>query len=128
MIKLKFLKRKNPRDLTAPEKYYAAAVTDGSTDLKELAEMVASQSTVSPADCYAVLTALESNVIRELRQGRIVKLGELGSYRLSVASEGRDTVDEVSTTMVKRTKILFRPGKGLRNMLKTLDFKKVQIA
>ena len=128
MIKLKFLKRKNPRDLNAPEKYYAAAVTAGSTDLNELADMVASQSTVSKADCYAVLTALESNVIRELRQGRMVKLGELGSYRLSIASEGRDTIDEVNTSMVKKAKILFRPGKGLRNMLKTLDFKKAKVA
>jgi hypothetical protein len=55
MIKLKFLKRKNPNDLSAPEKYYAAVISEGSINLKRLAEKIAYQSTLTPGDCYNVL-------------------------------------------------------------------------
>ena len=55
------------------------------------------QSTVSPTDCHAVSMALEGNVIRELRKGKIVRMGELGSYRLSVHAEGKETPEEVNT-------------------------------
>jgi len=125
-VKIKPVQRRNPSDDTAPRKYYATAVADGSTELSELAEMIASQSTVSPADCYAVLTALESNVIKELRNGRIVKIGTLGTYRVSISSEGKDTIEEVNASTVKKSKVLYRPGKGIRNMLKNLEFQKSQ--
>ena len=39
-IKFKTQSRKNPQDLTAPEKYYAAAVADGNVDLDRLAELI----------------------------------------------------------------------------------------
>ena len=128
MIKLKFLKRKNPNDLTAPEKYYAAAVSEGSINLNRLAEKIAYQSTLTPGDCYNVLSALEKNIIEELNDGRIVRLGELGTFRLSVSSEGSDTLENTHSGMVKKARILFRPAKGLRKMLRNLDFRKVQAA
>ena len=128
MIQLKFLKRKNPNDLSAPEKYYAAAISEGSIDLKRLAEKIAYQSTLTPGDCYNVLSALEKNIIEELSDGRIVRLGDLGTFRLSVSSEGSDTLENAHSGMVKKARILFRPAKGLRNMLKNLNYKKVKAA
>jgi len=126
MINLKSVQRRNPSDPTAQKKYYATVISDGSTKLKELAEMVALQTTVSPTDCHAVLMALEGNVIRELQKGKIVRLGELGSYRLSVHSDGKDTPEDVNVDAVKKTRIIFRPGEGMSDMLKTLKFKKTQ--
>jgi len=127
MINLKFFKRKNPRDLNAPEKFYAGVVSDGSIDMKKLAERIAYQSTLTPGDCYNVLSALEKNVIDELKEGRIVRLGELGSLRLSVSSGGSDTFDEAHSGLVKKTRILYRPGLELRTMLKSLKFKKLSL-
>ena len=84
--------------------------------------MVASQSTVSRADCYAVLIALESNIIRMLRVSKIVRLGNLGSFQIAVKSEGKDTSEEVTANAVKGSRIKFRSGKAFRQMLKTLEF------
>ncbi len=125
-LKIKSLQRVNPRDLAAPRKYYATAIADGSTDLEELAEMVASQSTVSRADCYAVLIALEDNIVNMLRASKIVRLGNLGSFQISIKSEGKDTSEEVTAAAVKGSRIKFRPGKAFRRMLKTLEFSKVK--
>jgi len=125
-IKFKTIERVNPRDVAAVKKHYASVVTDGSTNLEDLAEIVATQCTVSPADCYAVLIALESNIIRELKNGRIVHLGKLGSYRISVSSDGKATSEEVLQSTIKKARVLFRPGLGLRQMLKNLSYKKTQ--
>jgi len=126
MISFKSIERVNPQDLAAPKKHYAKAVVEGSTDLKELADIVATQCTVSPADCYAVLIALEGNIIRELKNGRIVHLGELGSYRVSLNAEGMELADNVVQSTIKKARVLFRPGKGIRTMLRNLEYKKTQ--
>ncbi|WP_247653606.1 hypothetical protein [Flavobacterium sp. CS20] len=61
----------------------------------------------------------------ELSQGHIVYLGDLGSFRVSLSSEGFDLEEDVSSNAIKDSKILFRPGKRFRDLLKTLEFKKV---
>ena len=123
-IKFKTQSRKNPQDLTAPEKFYAAAVADGNVDLDRLAELISYQCTVTETDCYAVLMALEHNIIGELKQGRIVKLGRLGNFQVGISSTGSDTAAEVSATAIKKSRILFRPGKKMRTMLDGVSFKK----
>lgn len=123
-IKYKVLPRKNPRDISAPEKFYAAAIADGDVDLDRLAELISYQCTVTATDCYAVLHSLEHNIIGELEQGRIVKLGRLGNFQVGISSEGKDSENEVTTTQIVKSRILFRPGKRLRAMLNGLTYKK----
>ena len=123
-ILYKVLPKKNPQDLLAPEKYYATAIADGVVDLDLLAELIADQCTVTEADCYAVLISLEKNIIRELGQGRIVKVGRLGNFKVGLSSEGMATADDVSSSSIKKTKILFRPGKRMRRLLVDTTFRK----
>ena len=123
-IKYKVLPRKNPQDISAPEKFYAAAIADGDVDLDRLAELISYQCTVTETDCYAVLLSLEHNIIGELGQGRIVKLGRLGNFQVGLSSTGSDTAGDVSATSITKSRILFRPGKKLRMMLDSVTFKK----
>ena len=123
-VKYNVLPRKNPRDLLAPEKFYAAAKADGDVDLDRLAELISYQCTVTASDCYAVLLSLEHNIVSELDQGRIVKLGRLGNFQVGISSEGKDTPSEVSAAAITKRRILFRPGKKLRTMLVGLTFRK----
>ena len=123
-VKFKVLPRKNPQDITAPEKFYAAAIADGDVDLDRLAELISYQCTVTETDCYAVLLSLEHNIIGELGQGRIVKLGRLGNFQVGISSTGSDTAADVSAATIIKSRILFRPGKKLRNMLNSVSFKK----
>lgn len=123
-IKYKILPRKNPQDLVAPEKFYAAAVSNGETDMEALAEMIAYQSTLTDTDCYAVLRALERNIVQELSQGRIVRLGTLGNFQISLSAEGQNSPEEVSANNIIKSRILFRPGKKLRQLLTNLSFQK----
>lgn len=123
-IKFKVLPRKNPQDILAPEKFYAAAIADGDVDLDRLAELISYQCTVTATDCYAVLMALEHNIVGELSQGRIVKLGRLGNFQVGISSEGKDVATDVSAATITKSRILFRPGKKMRSMLNEISFRK----
>jgi predicted histone-like DNA-binding protein len=123
-ISFKVLPRKNPQDFTAPDKYYAGVVSNGITDMEALSEMIAYQSTLTDTDCYAVLRSLEHNIINELNQGRIVRLGSLGNFQVGISSEGKATPEEVSALDIRKNRILFRPGKKMRQLLKTVTYQK----
>ena len=123
-IKFKTQPRKNPQDMAAPDKFYAAAIGNGETDMESLAEMIAYQRTLTDTDCYAVLRSLEHNIINELKQGRIVKLGSLGNFQVSISSDGKATPEELPAADVTKSRILFRPGKKLRHLLANLTFQK----
>jgi predicted histone-like DNA-binding protein len=123
-VNLIAVQKGNPNDLLAPKKFYAQAVANGEVGIDAMAELISEISTVSEADCYAVLVSLERSLIRELKNGRIVRLGRLGDFQISVSSFGSDVVEEVSASSVKKARILFKPSVGCRNMLKTLEYKK----
>jgi len=123
-IKFKVVPKKNPRDFAAPEKFYASAIGDGEVDLDTLAEMIAYQCTVTAPDCYAVLMSLEHNIIAELEQGRIVKLGKLGTFQVGIHSEGLPTALEVTSNAILKSRVRFRPGKKMKSFLKDLSFRK----
>lgn len=121
-ILYKALKRANPQDRTQPEKFYAAIAKNGSSDFETLAEMISEQSALSATDCLAVLNILEVNIERELRQGRIVRLGKLGSFQISISSSGVNTEGAVTSEAITKARVIFRPSIRLRNMLKNLSF------
>jgi predicted histone-like DNA-binding protein len=123
-VKFKVLQRKSPQDLLAPEKYYAAAIGDGEIDLDALAEKIAYQCTLTEVDCHAVLLSLVHNVSQELNEGRIVRLGKLGTFQVGISAIGKDTPEEVSASTIVKSRILFRPGKKLRSVLTDLSYRK----
>jgi len=124
-ISYKVIPRKNPQDLTATEKYYAAVSNNGSVNFESLAEMISNQCTVTETDCIAVLTVLEQNIIRELKEGRIVRLGKLGNFQVGLSSEGFETSTEVTASAITKSRILFRPAKKMKELLNTLSYRKV---
>ena len=120
--KLQILQRKNPQDLTAPARYYVQNISTGKCDLDRLSYLIANQSTVRESDCLAVLHAFVHNMLDELEQGRIVELGKLGNFQVSVRSEGSDTIEEVNLTNIKRIGLNYRPSKHVKKRINTMDF------
>ena len=122
MVKVKSIERPNPQDRIAANKFYAQAISTGTTDLERLAYLVSNQSTVREADCYAVLLSLLHNIADELEQGKIVKLDKLGSFQIGVNSAGVATQEELSASVIKKAHINFRPDKRLRTLLNNVGF------
>ncbi len=114
----------SPLDPEAPKKFYARPVHTGEVLLEDLAADISHASSINEPDVYAVLQSLIREIPRNIAQGYIVRLGNLGSFRLSCNSKGSDTEEEVSANNIERKRLLFNPGKRIRNALSSLTFKK----
>lgn len=119
--------RINPRDKEAAPKYYAQAQARGDVNIREMATRIQSTCTVTKADVYAVLVALEDVIVEALENGEIVRLGELGTFQLSLSGKGAETEEDYNTSLIEKAKINFRPGAVLAAMLESLSFSKVEI-
>lgn len=106
------------------KKFYASPLTSGELTLTGLTKSIEKISTVSGVDIRAVVYAMVDVIQSSLADGQIVRLGELGSLRVSVSSEGKATASEVNATAIKNSRVIFTPGKGIKDMLKTLEFTK----
>ncbi|MDY3318876.1 HU family DNA-binding protein [Riemerella anatipestifer] len=106
------------------KKFYASPVYQGEKTLEGLTKDIEKISTVSGADIRAVLYALVDVMQNSLSDGQIVRLGELGSMRVSLSSEGKAKEEEVTSAAIRNTKVLFTPGSDLKKMLQTLKFEK----
>ena len=119
--------RINPRDKEAAPKFYGQVQASGDISIREMAERIQANCTVTKADVYAVLVALEDVIIDALKGGEIVRLGDLGSFQISISSKGAETEKDSSDSLIKKARINFRPGTALAGMLTTLSFSKVAV-
>lgn len=125
-IKFKVIERGQPGVVGGGEKkFYASSNVSGEKTLAGLTRDIEKISTVSGADIRAVLYAMVDAMQSSLEEGQIVRLGELGSLRINISSEGKATEKEVTASAVKGAKVVFTPGNGLKDMLLTLRYEKM---
>ena len=119
--------RINPREKNDPPKFYAQAQARGDVNVREMAERIQATCTVHKTDVYAVLVALEDVVKEAIQNGEIVRLGELCTLQVSLSGKGTLTEEEYNDALIKKAKIIFRPGTILAGALETLKYSKVPI-
>ena len=110
-ITLKAVARKNPQ--TKEVKFYAAKTDTEVISREVFFDGVEKRSTLSSADIKGALDALEFEIKQALLNGQNVRLGDLGSFHLTVTSEACDTKDAVTAATVKRVRVHFTPSSKL---------------
>lgn len=124
-VNYKVIQRGEPGVIGGGTKKYYAAVEPGKTlRLDELSQDIADNTTVSETDAYAVLKALEKQLPKQLSRGFKIKLGDFGYFRLSISSTGHDNEEDVSEHSIKKSRIIFTPGKYIKDVLKTVRYLK----
>lgn len=125
-VKFKVIERGIPgAKKGGPTKFYASPVTEGEMTLAGLTRAIEKMCTVSGADIRAVLYAMVDVSVDALANGNIVRLGDLGSLRMSLSSEGRDTAEDVNAGAIKKSSIIFTPGTRIKEMLPGVKYQKV---
>jgi predicted histone-like DNA-binding protein len=117
--------RKDPRNQESDAKYYATVRSMGRVDTNGLARSINSMSTVSSADTAAVLEAFLNVVPDQLADGRIVELGDFGSFRLTVSSEGAPRAEDFTSRHITDVRVVFTPGKRFKGVLNNAEFQKI---
>ena len=119
MIVYKSVKKTNPR--TGETAYYASQVRMGHVSIDELAEDMAQESTITRHDILAVLSSLQQHVIKYLRQGKSVRLGDLGSFSVSIGSRPSGSEEEVSANNIKDVRVRFRRSSKMLHQLRATN-------
>lgn len=120
------VERKDPKNPEVQGKFYAQAQARGEAGIRELSQRIQNECTVTRADVIAVLTALEGVVSDALANGEIVRLGELGSLRISLSGSGSILKEDYHQGLIEKARILFTSGKTLATTLSTLKYQKVE--
>lgn len=87
--------------------------------------MISKVSNLNYREVLGALGTLLEIIKLQLRHGRAVHLSTLGTFYLTLKSEGADTEEELTSDHIIDAKIRFRPGKRVKKMIKILDYVKV---
>lgn len=130
MIQYKVVERINPTKRDEAPKYYAHPATPTPVSLSAIARRIEKRSTVSSADVKAVLDALQYEVMEDLKQGKSVRLGDLGSFRITLNGLGAETPEDFNTSYIKRVKVVFTPSSEMKKELDVdnVTFGRVNVA
>ena len=123
-MKIKLQKKKNPQKRTE-EKYYANPVNLGKKTLRDIAHDIAGRSSLTRGDIENVLANFMDCLPHYLRDGFSVQLGEFGTMRLTLSSEGAATGKAFKTETIK-PRVVFTPGRELKSELSVNSYESVR--
>lgn len=114
-LKYRIVERQNA--LTKTLQYYAQVEPVEPLTLQDIVEGIEKTSTVSSADIKAVLDALQFEVIRALKGGQSVRLGDLGSFRPTLTSRSALSAEAFTRDNLKGVRVQFTPSGRMRTEL-----------
>lgn len=94
------------------KKWYPLSVTIGKpVNTQELANRIARESTVSPADAHAVIRAMPHVMADFMQESRAVHLEGFGWFRYIIKSNGKgvDKKEDVSNKQITGIRVQFTP-------------------
>lgn len=122
MITYRVIPKGNPSNEEAPQRYYANVLSNGVSDMRTIAEKISDRCTLTTVDTIAVLEALVNLIPQELADGKIVKLGDFGTFKISLRSEGATSAELFSKEAIKEAKVHFRQGLEFRKKFQNLNY------
>jgi predicted histone-like DNA-binding protein len=115
-MKFKLVKRSNPQNRTE-EKWYANSVNAGKFTINEFAEKIAGRSSLTKGDILNVLANFIDELPSLLAIGMSVQLGDFGTLRLPLASEGVENPDDFTVANILGVKVIFTPSVELKKSI-----------
>ena len=107
-IKFKAIARKSPVDKSVS--YYPTTESPEPVKLPALVKSIEKITSLSSADVKSCLDALQYKIISRLKDGKSVRFGDLGTFRVSMQGKGTATAEEVQVESIKNLKVVFTPS------------------
>lgn len=118
--------RKDPRNPQSPAKYYAQTQVVSEYTFDNLCSDLQVMSTLTEGDIKAVTVNMVHCIGEALKNGRSVRLGELGILRVVVTSTGAESKELFTAANIRKPRIAFYAGKRLKTNIENLSFKQVE--
>lgn len=112
------------KDASGEEKelYYACSRRGNVTDFDGLAEIITEISSLSKGDILSSLTNIEQVMLWKLIDGDSVRFGDIGTFSITVTSDGFENPEDITPDKVRATKIVFTPTKKFNKLLLEMKF------
>lgn len=117
MIQYNVVAFKNPQ--TKELAYRAVPAKQVPVNRRQLLEEMTAESTITPHDVKAVLSGLETHICNSLRNGRSVRLGDLGSFHITFKCKPADSAETFKTANIEGVNIRFTPSATFKYQLST---------
>ena len=103
--------------------FHGAAIKTGELTMEKLAKRINNSTTVTQADCYAVLKSMKDHITEALSEGQVVVLDDLGRFQITLQGKcyNAETMadEEFSpSSYIKGHRIVFRPDSTLKKEIK----------
>lgn len=121
-ILIKGVKRHNPQDMDAPMKWYPVQNSTGQVDETRVAELIADETTLNPAEALMAIRQLRKVTQRLLLDGHSVQLGNWGSFSVTLHTHGAETRETLTARNVDSVNIDFQAGTDLKTAMQKAEF------
>ena len=106
------------------EKYYACAKRYRLVDTEQLANDISNKSSLTPGDVLSALYAVSGVIKANLVMGNTVNLDGIGTFSLSITSDGADDPKKINARSIKVKRICYKSDRGLSRGVKEVEFVK----
>ena len=107
-------------------KAYGVAQSNGTLDINAFAKHITTHGCVySKADIVAVLTLAVTCLREQMLDGKIVKLGDLGSFRPTLKTVGAVDTASFTSDNIKAVRVTWTPGGDFEDLRGEAEFKLV---
>ena len=104
------------------KKWYPVIKSTGQVKEKEVAKLLADETTLNPKEAEMAVSQLMKVVANLLLNGKTVQLGELGSFRITAKTEASDKKEEVTAAKIKKVNVRFSESGELKNAMEKAKF------
>ena len=124
-------KVRNPKNPDA-NYFHGAAIKAGELTMEKLAKRINDSTTVTTADCYAVLKSMKQHIIEALYEGQVVVLEDIGRFQVSLQGKCYNAATLADpefkpAEMIRNWKVVFRPEPRLKEEIRK-EFKLKRIS
>jgi len=112
--------KKSPQDKSV--KWYASVKTIKQVDDKEVARLIADETTLNPKEAEMAIAQLEKVKLNLLKGGYSVKMGDWASFSVSVNSRGVEKQEEVSANLIEKVNVNCRFSPSFKERLGKAEF------
>ena len=119
MLKYNVIARKNP--INKSVKFHAKLTSPNVIRFQQLATSISEKCTVTIHDVKAVLSALEQEIVNNLRNGATVRLGDLGTFHATLSTTGVTNREDFTAKNINRVNVRFLASSNMRHKLSVVN-------
>ena len=121
-ILIKPVQRVNPLKPDDPMRWYVTQVTTAQVDETQVAMDLADETTLNPSEAMMAIRQLRKILLRRLLGGESVKLGNWGSFSVTLSSTPADKKEDLTARNIRSVNLNFQPDEAFKTDLQKAQF------